>query len=158
MSSARWIARPLTLAALLLCVAVPPAARASNFDEVVLDDATLTQLETRAQTAQPREQCFLYAELVHNLTERAGSQLSKGETAEASATLRRIDSLAQKIHMSLARDTRRLKNAELLMEHTTRRLGDMLHVSSGDDRATLQSTLKQLDSVQNELLAQVFVH
>jgi hypothetical protein len=101
---------------------------------------------------------LLYAELVHNLTERAGKQLSDGESEQASATFKRIDALTQKIHMSLARDTKRLKNAEMLMHHTTRRLADMLHIASNDDRVVLQSTLKQLDKVQSELLAQVFVH
>jgi hypothetical protein len=115
------------------------------------------QLEARAESAQPREQCFLYAELVHHLTERAGKELADGESDQANATLRRIDTLAQKIHMSLARDTKRLKNAELLMHHTTRRLADMLHVAPSDDRPVLESTLKRLDTVQNELLTQVFV-
>ena len=155
-SEVRSIARPFFLIAILLCFAAP--LRALSLDEMILNDAALTQLEARAEAAQPREQCFLYAELVHNLTERAGKQLSDGESEQASATFKRIDALAQKIHMSLARDTKRLKNAELLMHHTTRRLADMLHIASNDDRAVVQSTLKQLDKVQSELLAQVFVH
>jgi hypothetical protein len=157
-SEVRSLARPFFLLAILLCFAAPLRARALSLDEMILNDAALTQLEARAEAAQPREQCFLYAELVHNLTERAGKQLSDGESEQASATFKRIDALAQKIHMSLARDTKRLKNAEMLMHHTTRRLADMMHVASNDDRAVVQSTLKQLDKVQSELLAQVFVH
>jgi hypothetical protein len=34
----------------------------------------------------------------------------------------------------------------------------MLHVASDDDRVVVQSTLKRLDTVQSELLAQVFIH
>jgi hypothetical protein len=157
-SEVRSTARPFLLVTILLCVVAPSSARAINLDEVILDDAALIQLEARAEAAQPREQCFLYAELVHNLTERAGKQLANGESEQASTTFKRIDALAQKIHMSLARDTKRLKNAEMLMHHTTRRLADMLHVASNDDRVVVQSTLKRLDTVQSELLAQVFVH
>jgi hypothetical protein len=157
-SEVRSITRPFIFIAILLCFAAPLRARAVSLDEMILNDAALTQLEARAEAAQPREQCFLYAELVHNLTERAGKQLSDGENEQASATFKRIDALTQKIHMSLARDTKRLKNAEMLMHHTTRRLADMLHIASNDDRVVLQSTLKQLDKVQSELLAQVFVH
>jgi hypothetical protein len=156
-SEVRSIVRPFLLVTILLCVVASPKARAIS-DEVILDDAALMQLEARAEAAQPREQCFLYAELVHNLTERAGKQLADGESEQASATFKRIDVLAQKIHMSLARDTKRLKNAEMLMHHTTRRLADMMHVASNDDRAVVQSTLKRLDTVQSELLAQVFIH
>ena len=153
------IARPLSLLTILLCVAVPSTARAaSSSDAALLDDIALTQLETRAQAAPPREQCFLYTQLVNDLTEVAGKQLAAGDSTQASATIRRIDAFAQKIHMSLARDTKRLKNAEMLMHHTTRRLADMLHVAPNEDRPVLQSTLTRLDTVQTELLTQVFVH
>jgi len=153
------LVRPLFLLAILLCIATPSAARAAaSTDEAILDDNALTLLETRALAAPAREQCFLYAELVHNLTEIAGRQMAAGDSAQASATIRRIDAFAQRIHMSLARDTKRLKNAEMLMHHTTRRLADMLHVAPSEDRPVLQSTLARLDTVQTELLTQVFVH
>jgi hypothetical protein len=158
-SGACWLTRPLfLLLPFLLCLAPISRAHAAAFDEAIHDEGSLTQLEARAETAQPREQCFLYAELVHNLTELAGRQMAEGDNLQAGATLRRIDSMSQKIHISLARDTKRLKNTELLLQHTTRRLADMLHVSSEDDRTVLQSTLKHMDEVHTELLTQVFVH
>jgi hypothetical protein len=156
-SAIRFLARPVFFFAILLCITTATPARAAT-DEVILNESALTQLEARAQAAQPREQCFLYAELVHDLTEIAGKQIADGETAQASATIRRIDGFAQKIHMTLARDTKRLKNAEMLMHHTTRRLADILHVASNDDRPVLQATLQRLDTVQTELLTQVFGH
>ncbi|HEY5328503.1 MAG TPA: hypothetical protein VIJ79_01355 [Acidobacteriaceae bacterium] len=152
------VARPVSLLTILLCVAAPSARAATSSDDAVLADTALTQLETRAESAPPRDQCFLYTELVNDLTEVAGKQLAAGDTTRAGMTIRRIDTLAQKIHMSLARDTRRIKNAELLMHHTTRRLADMLHVAPNEDRPVLQSTLNRLDSVQTELLTQVFIH
>ncbi len=151
--------RSLIILTIMLCVAAPVRARAfSSGEETLLNDAALAQLEARAQNAQPREQCFLYAELVHNLTEVAGRELASGENEQAGTTFRHINSLVQKIQISLARDSKRLKNAELLMRHTTRRLMDMLHVASNDDRPVLQATLKRLDTVQSEMLTQVFVH
>lgn len=151
--------RPFIILTIMLCVALPPRVRAaSSSNEAILNEAALLQLEARAQSAQPREQCFLYSELVHNLTEIAGKQFSDGETEQAGTTLRRINGLVQKMQISLARDSKRLKNAELLMRHTTRRLMDMLHVASNDDRPVLQATLKRLDTVQSEMLTQLFVH
>lgn len=151
----RSLGRLFLLAAAAVCLL--PAAHASN-PETILDDAALAQLEARAQIAQPREQCFLYVELVHNLTEIAGKQISDGDSVSASVTLKRIDALSQKIHMSVARDTKRLKNAELLLHHVTHRLADMVHVATTDDKPTLQSTLKRLDTVQSEILSAVFAH
>ncbi len=147
-----------TLPLLLVLVAAPSLLHAAAIDETLPDAATLLQLELRAQQAKPREQCFLYTELVHTMTEVAGKQLLAGDAVNASATLKRVEHYAELIHMGLADDTKRLKNAELLMSHTTHRLNDYLHAASTDDRETLQATLKQLNQVQDELLAQVFRH
>ena len=118
----------------------------------------MTELEIRAQQASPRDQCFLYTELVSGMTELAGKQMLEGDIEKASVTIKRIEHYSQLIHLGLARDTKRIKNAEMLMHHTTFRLNEILHKASSEDRVTLQSTLKQLNSIQDELLTQVFQH
>ncbi len=149
---------PFLLPALLLAFTLSFTASASAANEPLPDEQQLSQLETRAQQANPREQCFLYTELVHAATEMAGQQMLAGDVDHASATLKRVEHYAQLIHLGLANDTKRLKNAELLMHKTTRRLGEYMHAASIDDRETLQATLKQLNLVQDELLTQVFKH
>ena len=142
------------LPALVLLLAIP-TARASD---TILDSNGIAQLEARAAQANPREQCFLYAELVHSMTELAGKQMLDGDIEHASQTLKRVEQYAHLIHMGLARDTKRLKNTEMLMHKTTYRLSGYLHAASSEDKATLEATLKQLDNVQTELLDQVFNH
>jgi len=140
-----------------LCFALPAHA-AAKLDESIPSTDALAQLELRASHASPREQPFLYTELVHAMTEKAGQQIADGETQQAAATLRQINRFAHLIHANLARDTKRLKDAEMLMHHTTFRLGQFLHLVSGDDQATVKDTLKQLNQVNDELLTQVFQH
>jgi hypothetical protein len=123
-----------------------------------MDAQALSQLELRAQQASPRDQCFLYTELIHAMTEIAGKQMRNGDIDQASATLKKIEQYAALIHLNLGNDTKRLKNAEQLMEHTTYRLGEYLHQASSEDRPTLQATLKRLDQIHDELLAQLFSH
>ena len=151
--------RPSTLLlAFALAFTITPFVHAGAIDDVVPDPAFIALLEQRAEQAKPKEQCFLYTELVHDLTVLAGKQLRDGDVDHASLTLKGVEHYAQLIHLGLANDTKRLKNAELLMHHTTRRLGEFLHAASGDDRPILEATLKQLDQVQDELLTQVFKH
>ena len=138
-----------------LYLTVPARAAA---DEAIPSPEVIAQLEQRASQANPREQCFLYTELVHTMTAKAGKEISDGETEEAAATLKKVNFYAHLIHLNLARDTKRLKNAEMLMHNTTYRLGQYLHLVSGDDKVTVQDTLKQLDQVNDELLSQVFSH
>jgi hypothetical protein len=126
--------------------------------EKLPDTQALLLLEARADHASPKEQCFLYAQIVHDMTEIAGQELASGDIAHASATLKAMQTYAQKIHMGLAEDTRKLKNAEILMRHTAFRMNEILHNASLDDRPTLESALQQLDKVQSELMLQVFKH
>jgi hypothetical protein len=133
-----------------------PATGFCAIDERIPDAQTLQALESRASQAGPREQCFLYAELVHQMTELAGRQLSAGDADKASGTIRAVQQYAARIHMDMANDSKRLKNAEILMRHTAFRLKDILAQASLDDRPTLDATLKQLNQVQAELMLQVF--
>jgi hypothetical protein len=133
-------------------------AHASSIDENLPDAQALALLELRAQQAGPRDQCFLYTELVHTMTEIAGKQMINGDIDQASATLKKVNHYAQLIHMDLASNSKRIKNAEMLMHHTTYRLGEYLHKASSEDRDTLKATLQQLDKVHDELLAEVLKH
>ena len=138
-----------------LCFSVPAHAA---IDETVPTANALAQLEQRARDANPREQCFLYTELIHTMTEKAGKEISDGETEEAASTLKKVNQYAHLIQMNLARNTKKIKDAQMLMHHTTYRLAQYLHLVSDDDKLTVQETLKQLNQVNEELLTQVFQH
>ena len=148
----RFVATTLAVSALAFNLS---CAYAFATDERVVDPQAMAALMAKADQAPPKDQCFLYAELVHQMTELAGQQLSAGD-ARASETLRQIQKYAQKIHMGVAQDAKKMKNAEQLMQHTSYRLNDILNSASCDDRQVLQSTLKQLQQVQTELMMQVF--
>jgi hypothetical protein len=148
----RFVASSIVLSALALSLS---CARAFAIDERI-DPQTMAALMVKAEQAQPKEQCFLYAELVHQMTELAGQQYSSGEEDRASETLRLVQKYAEKIHMGVAQDGKKLKNAEELMRHTSFRLNGILNAASYEDRQALQATLKQLEQVQTELMMQVF--
>jgi len=144
------------LAFTLATLAVSPAAYAAS--DKIPDAREVTALEAKAAQAGPKEQCFLYAELAHTMAELASQQLSAGDTAKASASLKAVQMYAEKIHMGVADDTRKLKNAEILMRQTAYRVKELMLGAGLDDRPTLESTLKQLDQVQAEMMMQVFKH
>jgi hypothetical protein len=75
---------------------------------------------------------------------------------KAADLLRQIQELTRKIHLSVAEDNKRLKNAEILLRHTTFRLTEMLHSSAFEDRPLVQQTLAQVSQAQTEAMMQVF--
>lgn len=141
-----------------LCLTVPAHAAARTADEAIPTPDALAQLELRAAQANPREQVFLYTQLVHTMTRKAGKEIADGDTDQAAASLKKVNQYAHFIHVNLARDAKKLKDAEELMHNTTYRLAQILHLVSGPDKDTVQDTLKQLNQVNDELLAEVFTH
>jgi F0F1-type ATP synthase membrane subunit c/vacuolar-type H+-ATPase subunit K len=128
-------------------------AGASGLTESV---TVVAALQAKAEQAKARDRCFLYAELVNHMTDLAGRQLNSGESEEASKTLELIRGYADKIHLDISDDSRKLKNAESLMERTAYRLRDILQEASYEDRPALETTLKHLNEVQTQLMMQVF--
>jgi hypothetical protein len=129
---------------------------ASSPDDKIFDQETITALEARITQAQPREQCFLYAELIHQMTEFSVKQYAAGDVEKASSLLKEIQTLTRKMHLSIAENDKRLKNAQILLRHTAFRLNEMLHSSSFEDRPLVQATLAQVNKAQDETMLQVF--
>jgi len=148
--------RLVSIAFVCLLFPVVPASAAPK-DSIPTPEA-LAQLQQRAAQAKPSDQCFLYTELVHGLTQQAAAQIADDDTERATATIRQIDKVTPLIQHSLTHNSNRLKDAELLLQDTTYRLGQMLHLLDSDDRASVQDTLKQLNHLNDELLKQVFTH
>jgi hypothetical protein len=144
------------LAVLVLLTVSAASACASGFDDKIFDQQSINALETKASQAQPRDQCFLYAELVHEMTEFSLRQYAAGDAVKATEMLKQIQLLAHKIHLSVSDNDKRLKNAEILLRHTAFRLTEMLHNSSLEDRPLVEQTLAQVNQAQSEAMIQVF--
>jgi hypothetical protein len=142
-------------AMVVLAIGVVPAF-ASGFDDKPVDQQSIDALEAKILQAQPREQCFLYAELVHQMTEFSVRQYNSGDEEKAAGLLKEIQVLAHKIHLTMSDDNKRLKNAQILLRHTAFRLNEMLHNSSLEDRPLVAQTLAQVNQAQDEAMMQVF--
>lgn len=129
-----------------------------GMDDRPPDAHELADLQAKAESASPKEQPYIYAELVHSMTEIATEQYQAGHEQQASASLREAQSYAGKIHMNLLRDAKKLKNAEILIRHTAFRLRELMTGASLTDRPTLEATIRQLNQVQQEMITQIFRH
>ena len=137
----------------------PHSARAvvvTSFSGV--DGGSLADLEARAEHAQASEQAYLFTELVSDYVDVASKQVAAGETEQAIASLQRVQSYADRIHAGLGKNSKRVKNAEMMMHMATYKLTQLMHAISTEDSALLQVTLKRLDKLHDELLQAVFSH
>jgi len=146
---------------LAVCAAVilpVSLAWAHGLDDHAPDAQALADLEAKAAIASPNEQPYIYAELVHSMTDLAAQEFEAGQDQQASVALKKAQGYAGKIQMSLLRDAKKLKNAEILIRHTAFRLHELMTGASLNDRPTLEATIQQLNQVQSEMLTQVFRH
>ena len=133
----------------LICASAPVLGLADN-------PIPLATLQAQADRAQPKDKCYLYAQIVNRMTELAGEQFNSGDSAKASETLKLVRRYAEKIHLDIPDDSKKLKDAELLIHRTSHRLEDLLGEAESDDRPALETTLKQLNQVQAQLMMEVF--
>lgn len=133
-------------------------ARAAAVEERLIDVSTLSDMENRAAAAEPRDRCYLYTELLHNWTELASRELTAGNDEAAKTAMEHADANAAKLKTAIARDSKRLKNAELMLEHSVHRLSDMMRATTMDQREVMQAVLRHVSSVHDDVLAAVFAH
>lgn len=146
----RFLTTAVVISTLSLTCAYAPASG--------LDDSptALAALRAKADRAQPRDRCFLYAEVISQMTDMAGKQLNSGDSEQASETLKLVQGYVENIHMTVPDNCKKLRDAELLLSHTSFRLKGILSEASYEDRPSVEVTLKQLNQVQAQLMMQVF--
>jgi len=142
--------------AVILLSALSIPAYSASFDNKTPDEQSITALEQRAALAQPREQCFLYAQLVHEMIEFSAAQYAAGDVQKATGFLKRAQEFTHKITSALAVNDKKLKDAQILLRHTAFRLNEWLHESNSEDRPLLEQTLAQLNRAENDTMLQVF--
>jgi hypothetical protein len=131
-------------------------AYGASLDSKVPDEQMISALEQRAAQAQPREQCFLYAQLVHEMIEFSAQQYAAGDVDKATGILKKAQEFTHKLTSALAVNDKKLKDAQILLRHAAFRLTELLHSSNSEDRELVQETLAQLNRAQNDAMLQVF--
>ena len=116
----------------------------------------VSELQAKADQALPQDRCYIYAELVSRMADVAGLQFGTGDPAAGEETLKLVQQYALKVQVSIGDDSKKLKSAETLLQHTSFRLAGILHEASYENRSALEMTLKQVNNVQTQLMMQVF--
>ncbi|MFC5863444.1 hypothetical protein ACFPT7_14155 [Acidicapsa dinghuensis] len=146
-----------SLAVISILLAAAPACKAfASLDDKIPSAQSIAALELKASQAAPKEQCFLYAELVHEMIEYSSAEYAAGNYEQGADTLKHVNEFAQKIHILVTDNEKRLKNAQILLRHTAFRLNELLHSTSMEDHPLIEKTLAQVNQVQNEAMLQVF--
>jgi hypothetical protein len=122
------------------------------------DATSLKALAERAEHASLRDQCYLYAQLVRGGTELANRKLAEGDSAAGALALRSVEAYTEAMDLALARDAKKLKDAEILLRESAFRLKAAMLASSIDDRPAMASALTKVNAVEAKVMGAVFAH
>lgn len=144
------------LACGFLLIALSAPACAPSAAEGILDERALDLLELRAAQAPPRDQCYLYAELVKETVEYGARQYASGDVEKATSSLKRTQKFVDKFRTMLTGNVKRLKRAQFFLRRAAFRLTDLLHASRYEDRPLVKETLVQVDRAEQDALVRIF--
>jgi hypothetical protein len=120
------------------------------------DQKSLDQLRAEAQKASGGHQALLYAELAERLVDQADQQFTQGESVKAQATIQEILSVATMARDGGVHSRRKLKETEIHLRLTQRRLEDVRRTLSADDRPEVEAVEKKLSDFRQDLLNAMF--
>jgi len=120
------------------------------------DQKSLEQLRAEAEKAGSLHQSLLYAELAERLVDQADQQFTQGESVKGHATVQEILTAATKARDGGMKSHHKLKETEIHLRQTQRRLENMRRTLSAEDRPEVEAVEKKLADLRQDLLNAMF--
>ncbi len=116
----------------------------------------IEQLKQKIEHDSEREVCYNSAELVRDLVEQFNNQMNAGELQPAQQTLNDIGTYADKARDAAKKSHHKLKQAELTLHKSARRLADIAQALSVENRDAINTVVKKIEAADDDILNQVF--
>jgi hypothetical protein len=119
-------------------------------------DAHVRELKQKIAGDSEREICVHSAHLVRELVEQFNAEINAGKLQPAQETLNEIGSYADKAREAGSKSHHKLKEAELVLHKSARRLADIGEELSVEDRPAITLVVKRIEAADDALLKEVF--
>jgi hypothetical protein len=119
-------------------------------------EAEYAALKARAATVKVSDQDKYYAQLAMRATEVANDQYTAGNVTKAQVTIDEVVNYAQKAHNAAAESNKNLKQTEIILRETSRRLEELRRSLALEDRAYVETAINRIEDIRKGLLDQMF--
>ena len=144
----------------ITCLCVAFAASAADKDKTLAPEqraaAHIEELRQKIAHDSEREICTHSAELVYELVEQFNNQMNAGELQPAQQTLNDVATYADKARDAAKNSHHKLKQAELTLHKSARRLADIEQSLAVENRAAIDPVVKRIEAADDAILNQVF--
>lgn len=120
--------------------------------------ARIEELKQKVARDSERDLCIDSAELVRELVEQFDAQMGASKLEPAQQTLTDIGAYADKARDGAKNTHHKLKQAELTLHKSSRRLSDIAQSSTVENRPAIMAVVKRIEAADDEILNQVFKH
>ena len=136
----------LIMFALLSAVSLPGADHQADY----------AALKSRAAAAKVTDQDKIYAQLAMSAAAVANDHYTAGDVNKAQATIDEAVSYAEKARDAALHTNKNLKQTEITLRETSRRLEDLRRTLALEDRPYVETAINRIENVRKDLLDQMF--
>jgi len=140
----RWLHIPLAVL-LLSAFAVAKSA-----------EEPLDALKARAENAKPQDQAHLFATIARREVNEADRLYTEGNITNATEAVDEVVHYAARATEAAQKSGKHLKDTEILLRATARRLNDVGRTLNFDDRPYVEAAVKQVEKLRQQLLDHMF--
>ena len=116
----------------------------------------LDALKARAESARPQDQGRLFATIARREVEEADRFYTQGDIANARKAVSEVVRYAGRATEAAQKSGKHLKNTEIILRATARRLDDVGKTLNLEDRPEVDNAVKQVEKFRQQLLDQMF--
>lgn len=138
--------RKLSYILVLLCLTMAAAGQGK----------TAEQLKAEAESSTGGQQGLAYARLAERLVDVADEQFTAGDSVKGQQTVQEVFANATKAHDIAASSRKKMKEVEIHLRETQRRLENVRRTLAAEDRPPLQAVEKKLADLRQDLLNVMF--
>jgi hypothetical protein len=118
--------------------------------------ARIDELKHKIDHDSERDVCTDSTELVRELVEEFNNQMNAGKLQDAQHTLDDIGTYADKAREAAKNSHHKLKQAELTLHKSARRLADIAQSLAAENRQAITAIVNRIEAADDEILNQVF--
>jgi len=128
----------------------------SAFCSAKSGDEPLDALKARAENAKPQDQAQLFAAIARREVSEADRLYTEGDIAAATQAVDEVVRYAGRAAEAGRKSGKHLKDIEIVLRATARRLEDVRKTLNFEDRAYVETAVKEVEKFRQQLLDQMF--
>jgi len=118
--------------------------------------AHIDELKNKAEHKGEADRGRIYADIAHELVELANAQFTNGDPDKGQASIRSAVDYAEKSASSAEEKGHKIKNAEITLRQTARRIDEVRKTLDIDNQPPLKDAVDRLEQLRKQLLQRMF--